>query len=667
MTESTPVPIGAAEIARFKEPVEALLTDFYFKGEKRSLPDLLRQIDPNERHIMGDLERDAYLALREGLQIFRAVADLLGEKAGLKKQLLATPPSQITTDPRLKQVFAFTNGFAVFASALYVTRKLSLLLQREGADGAPETLHDLSTLRLDLDAVETTVLKLLVLPVFDVVQRQAELPEKPFRSPVGVVDFIRQVFSEYARIAAERRRPAPELDRHLQGYTFRIMDDFLELAGYEDRTLPSAAEAEARPAFTPIRPEEIVGNQWAKREIWRFVERLALYDAQEQRNPVLETGGLAWSVLFDGPPGTGKTMLFRMAMTRLDELSDAVGTPYHVVSIDQSIKDEYYGKTGKILLSRLESVKEPHKLAIVLFDDIDLLTSTRRDAQGGDNDINNIVMQYLDGAFTVRRGHAINFAASNKPTGLDEALRNRFSKRMLIDGPQTAEDWADLLQILARPLLSAGLLKMDTGLGYQPFATQWSLGDAGGPSGSEGEKLAGYLAERLADRGAATIHDFGRFMAEVRLENDRITGRSAKAIFDAVKDRAADFDVPPSWFESRAEFLDQPYERKVSLVHSLYQPITPQLLFEEAMRYVDSERRYAETEADEDVAHRYASIVRGMRAQVRALTEVLGDQESVDLPRLLALESDLEALRQLALEERLARRRGEARRDPGPG
>jgi len=81
-------------------------------------------------------------------------------------------------------------------------------------------------------------------------------------------------------------------------------------------------------------------------------------------------------------------------------------------------------------------------------DDIDLLTSNRESAQGADNDVNNVLMQYLDGAFTLRRGNVINFAASNRPAGLDDAMRNRFNDRVLIDGPTTAEDFADMLYIM---------------------------------------------------------------------------------------------------------------------------------------------------------------------------------------------------------------------------
>jgi len=348
-------------------------------------------------------------------------------------------------------------------------------------------------------------------------------------------------------------------------------------------------------------------------------------------NPILELGGLAWTSLYDGLPGTGKSSLFRLAMTLLQEISEQIGTEFKIFTVDQSIKDEYYGKTGKLLLEKLKCTEDPTKLSLGILDDIDLLTSSRDDAQGADNDINNILMQYLDGVFTLRRGNVINFAASNKPTGLDDALRNRFNDRLLIDGPTTAEDFADITLILGGKLFDNDLVKIEKG--YDPFATQYSK------DGAEHiqENVAAYMAEEFQAQKNASLLDFGRFVAALKEKNPKITGRSSRAIIEAVKERSADFDIPKEWLSNRAAYFEQPYDSKVAMLIELYQPITPDMLFQEAQRYFDSEERFASTEAEGHVSRGYNNMMWDVQAQLQYYQEQAERGEHADLAKLETL------------------------------
>jgi hypothetical protein len=410
-----------------------------------------------------------------------------------------------------------------------------------------------------------------------------------------------------------------------------MMDEFVVLEGYQDRSMTAVSAAPQAITFQPIQPEEIVGNRHAKRKIGRYIERLVLYDPGQQMNPILELGGLAWTSLYDGLPGTGKSSLFRLAMTLLHELSEQVGRPYVIFTVDQAIKDEYYGKTGKILLQRLSVTQDPTLLSLGIFDDIDLLTSSREDAQGADNDINNILMQYLDGVFTVRRGNVINCAATNKPTGLDDALRNRFNDRVLIDGPTTAEDFADITQILGGKLFEKGLLKIENG--YDPFATQVSR-DGNGKQTSD---VAAYMAEEFQKYKGASLIDFGRFMADLKEKNPKITGRSSRAILEAIKERSADFDIPREWFNNPALYFEQSFETKTHMLVELYQPITPDILFQEAQRYFDSEARFAQTEAAGRVTRGYHNLMWDVQAQLQYYQEQVTRGELADLAKLEVL------------------------------
>ena len=102
MTEqNNPVDVGKVQIAKYKEPVEQLFTAFRYRGQQRSLPELMLQLDPEEKYVMSNVERDTYLAIREGMQVFQAIADLLGDKIGLKQKLISTPRRRWTSSLRL--------------------------------------------------------------------------------------------------------------------------------------------------------------------------------------------------------------------------------------------------------------------------------------------------------------------------------------------------------------------------------------------------------------------------------------------------------------------------------------------------------------------------------------------------------------------------------------
>lgn len=624
--QNNPVDIGKEQLAKFKSSIEEILTTFRFGGKQYSLPDLLLKLDPEEEYVMSNLERDTYLALREGMQVFSAATDLLAEKIGLKQLLISTPSSDLSANPELNRLRSFCHNYATFAASLFIAQKMDAIIRAEGVE-ASEKKPDASDMPLSLDSAqpEKAVIRRLLAPVYAYLVKQMETG-KEFESPLAFAVCVKDMFAKYVELAQQAKDAHPELDRHLQGYQFRILDEFLVLEAYENKSVSTTSAAAQAITFTPIRPQEIVGNRNAKRKIIRYVQRLALYDPIKQMNPILDLGGLAWTSMYDGLPGTGKSSLFRLAMTQLKELSDQVGFKFAIFTVDQSIKDEYYGKTGKILLQRLSVTQNPALVSLGILDDIDLLTSSRDDAQGADNDINNILMQYLDGAFTVRRGNVINFAASNKPTGLDDALRNRFNDRVLIDGPSTAEDFADICLILAGKMFEKNLVKIEKG--YEPFSTQFS------PEHLEKEDVAGYMADEFTKYKKATLLDFGKFVAELKAKNPKITGRSSRAIIEAIKERSADFDLPPEWFANRAIFFDQPYEKKIGLLTELYQPITPDILFQEAQRYFDSEARFADTEAEGHVTRGYNNLMWDVQAQIRYYQEQVANGERAEIGKL---------------------------------
>lgn len=632
--QNNPIDIGEEDIEPHKQAIEEILSNFFYQGETHSMTELMQKLDPSETHMLSDLERSTYVAIREGMQVFKVVYALLGDKLELKKQIIAS--SNTADDPVLDSKRGFCGNYASFAAASYISKKMGKIVA-SGGGGDDKEPPDLSHLEIDNTVPEEVAIKRLLAPLFLNLIRHAKMQEV-FADSLEYPVFVRDVFLRYAQLCQDAQDQYQVYSEQLAGYQFRLMDEFVVLQAYRDMSLPMGATLAVEQDFQPIKAEEIVGNRAAKVKMRRYMDRLALYDKKQMMNPVMELGGLSWSNLFDGPPGTGKSSLFRLAMTLLSERCAQTGSSYHIITVDQSIKDEFYGKTGKLLLQKLNQTHDHQVLSLVIFDDIDLLTSTRSDAQGADNDINNIIMQHLDGVYTVRRGNVINFAASNKPTGLDNAMRNRFSDRLLIDGPTEGEDFADMFQIFAGKMVNHGLIHIEDG--YSPFSSQ-------SDSKKEQDQVVAYMAEEYEQYKSASVKDFGQFMYELKQKNPLITGRSMKAIMDAVLERCADFDVPDEWFENQNIYFDKDYNEKMDMLRSLYKPISPDVLFQEASRYFDSEQRYAETESEEYIQKAYENKAWEAQAQIRYYKEELAKGDQSAAKKLQELRAEIQRLLQL--------------------
>jgi len=369
--------------------------------------------------------------------------------------------------------------------------------------------------------------------------------------------------------------------------------------------------------FKKVRPEEVVGNRFAKQQVWRFMERLALYNSEFKRNPILEFGGLPWTVLWDGIPGTGKSTLIAMAISRLMELGEAVGKEVNVVQIDQSIKNEFYGKTAQNLQELLSTTHDPERLHLVILDDIDMLMSGDRNSGSGgaDKDIANILMQYLEGVKTVIAGNNQVYCASNEPTGLDRALRNRMQFRLNIDGPETSEDFADLFCILTGEALKSGLISVEHG--YEPLSTQDNYDYEGGRWLKKGQDVEKESEIVDSSKAPKSIIEFGEMIGALKTKIPSISGRSMKAIIEAVKTRMADFDIPGDWLTKPSVFLLREFETQTRMVKELYVPFTSEMFYEEAIRYAESERRYADEERERMADQAFKNLTAQLDAQQR--------------------------------------------------
>ncbi len=174
----------------------------------------------------------------------------------------------------------------------------------------------------------------------------------------------------------------------------------------------------------------------------------------QSKSLVFETWGLGRrfatgqgiSVLFEGPPGTGKTMAASIVAKELD---------LDLYQIDLSkVVNRYIGETEKNLARIFDEAERSR--VMLLFDEADSLFSSRTEVKSANDRYANLEVNYL--LQRVEQFTGIAVLTTNFPTALDEAFRRRIAMRVTFPKPQVEERkrlWDSMLvnkQILAPEL-----------------------------------------------------------------------------------------------------------------------------------------------------------------------------------------------------------------------
>ena len=375
------------------------------------------------------------------------------------------------------------------------------------------------------------------------------------------------------------------------GASWKVEADQLTIAGFK----PAKAAKGGVIAMAFKKPEEVVGNHIAKYQSLRLSKMLMAYDFERRLNPFAELGGFIFTFMGDGKPGTGKTTLIQMMAGLLNDYCKVAGYPfrYQNFSIDQI--DSYQGKSGQNAKAFIDAVIDPSVIGFGTIDDIDQVAGKRGDRQSsaGQQEVTAVFMGAFAGAGTVVRGNCTFGMFSNYPENVDDALRQRAGARFLVDGPQSREDYIDILSLLLgkNHTIPVG--------DHQLFAAQEIrkavTASFEGYSKPHEDGLLKVWDKVSADIGRLdTLAKLGAYLKAIQEADDRFTGRAIKNITDAVKVRAMDFELPDEWMEKPEVFLFKGYDEKLAMIRGLMTPITVDMVIQEINRYADSEFRYAD-------------------------------------------------------------------------
>jgi len=170
-----------------------------------------------------------------------------------------------------------------------------------------------------------------------------------------------------------------------------------------------------------IRWEDISGLGETKQII---KESIVLALAQKKAGIKIE----GWSnILLYGPPGTGKTLL--AAAT-----SSGLGATFFNVKISD-ILSRYVGDSPKILATLFRRAREEAP-AVIFIDEIENLVESRDSGKQSSTGLVQSFLGELDGFSKKSDNKFVLFmAATNVPWEVDNAILNRFEKRILIPLP----------------------------------------------------------------------------------------------------------------------------------------------------------------------------------------------------------------------------------------
>ena len=389
---------------------------------------------------------------------------------------------------------------------------------------------------------------------------------------------------------ALRAQTAPRLEA-FKSAAWRVEADDFTVRGFT----PSSKAKSTTLTMTFKKPHEVVGNHIAKYQAMKLAKMIMAYDFDRCLNPFAELGGFIFTFMGDGAPGTGKTTLIQMMAGLISDYCGNAGYPFRYQNLSTDNIDSYQGKSGQNAKAFIDTIIDPSVIGFGTIDDIDQLAGKRGDRQSsaGQLEITAVLMESFAGANTVVRGNCTFGMFSNYPENVDDALRQRAGARFLVDGPQTREDYVDILYLLMGknhdiPLgdhkaFEAQAIKQAVAASFESHARPHEEG-----------LLRVFEAVRGEVGELDTINKLGTYLKSIQEADNRFTGRAIKNITDAVKVRAMDFELPDEWMEKPELFLNRDYATKKAMIEDMRQPITVEMVVQEINRYADSEFRYAD-------------------------------------------------------------------------
>jgi energy-coupling factor transporter ATP-binding protein EcfA2 len=519
-------------------------------------------------------------SLRRALSVAQAVSDQFADQTGLSDMMRENLAGALAANQKGR--FEDLLGAASLIS-LHVFANMSDFLISAVASMDNET-------ETDIGEVEEIVLDNPQLALHGALWELDQKLEQFAKSDEQLIAVLKSFCEKLMEKVARRA----ETNAHVAPFTnvsYRVEEDEFEINGF----VPSSSKRSSTLVMSFKKPNEVIGNHIAKYQAMKLSKILMAYDFDRKLNPFAELGGFIFTFMGDGKPGTGKTTLIQMMAGLISDYCDNAGYAFRYQNLSTDSIDSYQGKSAQNAKAFIHNIIDPNVIGFGTIDDIDQLAGKRGDRQSsaGQLEVTAVLMESFAGANTLVRGNCTFGMFSNYPENVDDALRQRAGARFLVDGPQTREDYIDILHLLMgknhdiplgdHELYSAQEIKKAVAASYDQH------------SRPQETQLLNVFDRVQAEIGELTdIAKLGHYLKAIQQADERFTGRAIKNITDAIKVRAMDFELPDEWMEQPDLFLSKNYDTKKNMIAELAQPITVDMALQEINRYADSEFRYAD-------------------------------------------------------------------------
>ncbi len=205
--------------------------------------------------------------------------------------------------------------------------------------------------------------------------------------------------------------------------------------------------------------EDLIVNKDVEMQLHEIVYRY------QYRARVLDDWGLGdrfghdigLSALFDGPPGSGKSMCAAL-------IANEIGIDIYQVDLSR-VMSKYVGETEKNLAQIFNEAENAQ--AMLLFDEADSLFGQRTNVKNSNDKYANLEVNYL--LQRIERFPGVAILTTNFPAGIDEAFARRLSLRVSFPKPSKAERARLWQSMLRSSKLPKG--KID----YRELATEFEI------------------------------------------------------------------------------------------------------------------------------------------------------------------------------------------------
>lgn len=530
-------------------------------------------VDPEDA-FLSPVQATTLQVLRRSIATALAVSDQYADQTNLAKLKRDNLEGRIDSGQR--EEFAELLQAASLISMQVFASMTAFLLSGQAAEGEAEID--------DLEEILTENPQLAMHGVLWELDRELAAAS----GDTGMLSIVTAFCERLMQEISLRSQSVPRLDS-FTSVSYRVEADDFQIDGFTPATKAQSSTL----TMTFKKPHEVVGNHIAKYQSLKLAKMLMAYDFDRQLNPFSELGGFVFTFMGDGKPGTGKTTLIQMLAGLLSEYCANAGYVFRYANLSTDSIDSYQGKSAQNAKAFISSVLDPHVIGFGTVDDIDQIAGKRGDRQSssGQQEITAVLMESFAGANTVVRGNCTFGMFSNYPENVDDALRQRAGARFLVDGPQSREDYVDILHLLLgknhdiplgdHELYAAQEIKKAVTASYESHSRPHE------------ERLLEVFERASGEIGPLnTIANLGAYLKAIQTADERFTGRAIKNITDAVKVRAMDFELPDEWMEKPDLFLSRDYDTKKNMIAELSQPITTDMVIQEINRYADSEFRY---------------------------------------------------------------------------